>query len=69
MPNFKQSTLYLFITLLFFSGCTQVVTAPVKVAGSVVGTTLDVASGTVGVITGTGSDDEDDEDDEKNEED
>ncbi|EIF50919.1 DUF6726 family protein [Sulfurovum sp. AR] len=61
MPSFKQSTLYLFITLLFLSGCTQVVTAPISVAGSVVGTTLDVAGGTVGVITG--SDDEDDEED------
>lgn len=67
MSNFKQTILYLFTTLILLSGCTQVVTAPIEIAGSVVGTTLDVAGATVGVVTGTGSDDEDDNDTEKNE--
>jgi hypothetical protein len=61
MPNFKQASLYLLTTLILLSGCTQIVTAPIEIAGSVVGTTLDVAGATVGVVTGSGSDDEDDE--------
>jgi hypothetical protein len=64
MPNFKQASLYLLTTLILLSGCTQIVTAPIEIAGSVVGTTLDVAGATVGVVTGSGSDDEDDKDDE-----
>jgi hypothetical protein len=61
VPSFILSSLYLLITLVLCSGCTQVVTAPIQIAGSVVGTTLDVTSATVGVVTGTGSDDEDEE--------
>jgi len=67
MPSFKQSLLHLLITLLLLSGCTQVVTAPISIAGSVAGATIDVAGATVGAVTGTGSDDEDDNDTEKNE--
>ncbi|MDM5271180.1 hypothetical protein PGH07_03235 [Sulfurovum sp. zt1-1] len=45
----------IYITLLFLSGCTQVVTAPVYVAGAAVSTTIDVAGATVDAV----SDDED----------
>ncbi len=58
----KKQILYL--TLLFlFSGCTQVITAPVKLAGAVVGTTLDVAGAAGGAVVNTvtgGSSDKDD---------
>ncbi|UPT77088.1 hypothetical protein MN086_08500 [Sulfurovum sp. XGS-02] len=57
MPRLKRSTLYLLITLLLFSGCTQVVTAPISVAGSVVDTTVDVAGSAVNAVTD--SEDED----------
>ena len=60
MPNLKASTLYLLIILVLLSGCTQVVTAPIDLAGSVVGTTIDVADATVDAVTD--SDDEEDED-------
>jgi len=66
MLSFKQSTLYLLTILVLLSGCTQVVTAPISIAGSVAGATIDVAGATVGAVTGTGSDDDEDE---KNEED
>ncbi len=73
MPSLKPLTLYLLITLLLLSGCTQVVTAPISVAGSVVGATIDVADATVDAVTDsddedatvdtvTDSDDEEDED-------
>ncbi len=60
--DMKKQILYL--TLLFlFSGCTQVITAPVKLAGAVVGTTLDVAGAAGGAVVNTvtgGSSDKDD---------
>ncbi len=60
MSELKRSTLYILITLLLFSGCTQVVTAPISVAGAVVGTTVDVAGSAVNAVTD--SDDKEDED-------
>ena len=39
----KKLVYFYTITLIFFSGCTQVVTAPIDVAGNVVGATIDVA--------------------------
>lgn len=33
----------LILTLLMLSGCTQIVTAPLSIAGSAVGATVDVA--------------------------
>ena len=54
---------YLFLALIitfFISGCTQIVTAPVSLAGSVVSTTLDVAGSAGGAVVNTvtgGSDD------------
>ena len=53
----KKITLILSIALLFLSGCTQVVTAPIYVAGAVVTTTIDVAGAAADTVT----DDEDEE--------
>ena len=36
-----------------FTGCTQVVTAPVKLAGAVVSTTFDVAGAAGGAVVNT----------------
>lgn len=60
MPNLKKSTLYLIITLVLLSGCTQVVTAPIEIAGSVASATIDVAGSAVDAVSD--SDDEDEED-------
>ncbi len=62
MPSFKQSTLYLLITLLLLSGCTQVVTAPIAIAGSVASATIDVAGSTVNAVSGSEDEDENEED-------
>ncbi len=50
---------YLFyISLVFlFSGCTQIVTAPISVAGSVAGAAIDVTSATVHAVAGGGDED------------
>ncbi len=47
-------------SFMFIVGCTQVVTAPVSIAGSAVGATIDVAGSAVGaaVDIATTSDDE-----------
>jgi len=45
----KKTALYT-LTILFLSGCTQVVTAPISVAGAVAGTTIDVAGATIGAV-------------------
>jgi hypothetical protein len=51
---------YLLITslLLALGGCTQVVTAPIKIAGAAAGATLDVAGSAAGAVvnTATGGD-------------
>lgn len=57
----KKTAPILLITILFLSGCTQVVTAPVYVAGAAVSTTIDVAGATVDAVT------DDDEEEEKEE--
>jgi len=51
----KKLTIYTIITLVFMSGCTQIVTAPIKIAGAAVGATIDVAGSAVGAVAG-GSD-------------
>jgi len=57
----RYATVYL-LALLFFSGCTQVVTAPISIAGSVAGATIDVAGSAVGAAVNVAtSDDNDDE--------
>jgi len=57
----KKSILYSIITLLLLSGCTQIVTVPIYVAGAVVTTTIDVTGAAVGAVVG--SDDEDEKED------
>ena len=42
-------------TILFMSGCTQVITAPIKIVGAVASTAIDV--GASGVRAVVGSDD------------
>ena len=56
----EKLTLYSLITLVLLSGCTQVVTAPIDIAGSVVGATIDVADAAVDAVVD--DDDEEDED-------
>lgn len=51
MPSLKKLTLYLTMTLILLSGCTQVVTAPISIAGSVTSATIDVAGSAVGAVT------------------
>ena len=51
MPSLKKATHYLLIILVLLSGCTQVVTAPIDIAGSVVGTTIDMADATVDTLS------------------
>jgi len=53
-------TLYSIMVLVLLSGCTQVVTAPIDIAGSVVGATIDVADATIDAVSD--SDDEEQED-------
>jgi uncharacterized protein YceK len=48
----------LIIMILLISGCTQVVTAPIKITGAVVSSTIDVVGATAHAVTG--SDDDDD---------
>ncbi len=47
--------------LLFVSGCTQVVTAPVSIAGAAVGATIDVAGSAVGAAVDVATSDDDEE--------
>jgi len=47
----KQLTLCSIIILILLSGCTQIVTAPISVVGSVAGVAVDVAGSTIGAIT------------------
>jgi hypothetical protein len=59
MPSLNKSTLYSLIILLLFSGCTQVVTAPIEIAGSVASATIDVAGSTVNAVSGSDEEKED----------
>ena len=49
-------TLFLLLSLVFLNGCTQVITAPIKVVGAVAETAIDV--GAAGVRAVTGGDDD-----------
>ncbi len=51
IPHMKKLTFTITMTLILFSGCTQVVTAPISVAGSVAGATIDVAGSAVSAVT------------------
>ncbi len=57
MTGLKKLTLYSIILGLLLSGCTQVVTAPISIAGSVVGTTIDVAGSAVHAVVGSDNED------------
>lgn len=47
----KQLTFYSIMILVLLSGCTQIVTAPISVAGSITSATVDVAGSTIGAVT------------------
>ncbi len=55
----KKITIYSILTLVFLSGCTQVVTAPISIAGAAVGATIDVAGSAVGAVAGSDDEPED----------
>jgi len=52
--------LYFVVIIMGLSGCTQIITAPISVAGAVVETTIDI--GAAGVRAVVGSDDEEEDD-------
>jgi uncharacterized protein YceK len=56
-----RKTILLIITLILVSGCTQIVTAPIKITGAVVSSTIDVVGATAHAVAG--SDDEEESDD------
>jgi len=56
-----KKTILVIITLILVSGCTQVVTAPIKITGAVVSSTIDVVGATAHAVAG--SDDEEESDD------
>jgi len=47
----NKLTLYITVFSILMSGCTQVVTAPISIAGSVAGATIDVAGSAVSAVT------------------
>jgi uncharacterized protein YceK len=55
----KKTIFYSTIILILMSGCTQIVTAPIKIAGATAGAAIDVAGSAVGAVAG--SDDEEKE--------
>jgi len=57
-PRMKKLALYTIMVLVFLSGCTQVVTAPISIVGSVASATIDVAGSAVHAVAS--SDDDDD---------
>ncbi len=59
LATMKKQLIFTMVLTILFSGCTQIVTAPIKVAGAAVSTTIDVAGSAVHAVTG--SDDEEEE--------
>ena len=59
----KMILIYLSIAGMLFSGCTQIVTAPISIAGTAVSTTIDVvgAAGSAAVDVATSGDDEEED--------
>jgi phosphate/sulfate permease len=53
-----KKSICMILALVIINGCTQIVTAPISIAGSVVGATIDV--GAAGVRAVTSSEDKDD---------
>ena len=52
----KKLIIYTMFTLITISGCTQIVTAPIKIAGATVSAGIDVAGSAVGAVAGGGDD-------------
>ena len=48
-----------FVSVLLLGGCTQVVTAPISAAGTVVSTTIDVAGSAAHAVVGDEEEEED----------
>ncbi len=47
----NKLTLYITVFSILMSGCTQVITAPISVVGSVTSATIDVAGSAIGAVT------------------
>ena len=45
--------MFILTALVLATGCTQVVTAPIKVAGAATSAAIDVAGSAVGAVTGS----------------
>ena len=45
-----KHSLYIFLFLLFLSGCTQIITAPIEIVGSVASATIDVTASAVDAV-------------------
>jgi uncharacterized protein YceK len=58
-----KKIILLIMTLVLASGCTQVVTAPIKITGAVVSSTIDVVGATAHAIAGSDDDEEESNDD------
>jgi len=56
----KKQLLYISILSLLLSGCTQIITAPIGIATSVVGGTIDVAGSAIGAVIPDGDEDKKD---------
>lgn len=55
----KNTYIYTFLVLVLLSGCTQVVTAPISIAGSAVSATVDVAGSVAGAAVDVATSDDD----------
>jgi len=47
-----KKNIFIALVLLALTGCTQIITAPISVAGSVVGATIDVGAAGVRAVAG-----------------
>jgi len=57
----KNIYIYTLFGLVLLSGCTQVVTAPISIAGSAVSATVDVAGSVAGAAVNVATSDDDEE--------
>jgi uncharacterized protein YceK len=57
----KNIYIYTLFILVLLSGCTQVVTAPISIAGSAVSATVDVAGSVAGAAVDVVTSDDDEE--------
>jgi type IV secretory pathway TrbL component len=56
----KKLTILLMMTIVLMSGCTQIVTAPIKIAGAAVSTTIDIAGSATHAVVGSDGDEKED---------